>query len=107
MHRRSAILSVVRLRAALEKDRLQIFAQRIVPLQDLAKTSGIECLARLVAEDGEAVPPTDFIFAAQRYQLSRAIDEWVVGMPSAWRNPTARCCSTARSIWRSISPSSR
>jgi diguanylate cyclase (GGDEF)-like protein len=78
MHRRSAILSVVRLRAALEKDRLQIFAQRIVPLQDLAKTSGIECLARLVAEDGEAVPPTDFVLAAQRYQLSRAIDEWIV-----------------------------
>ena len=66
------------LRAALEKDRLQIFAQRIVPLTDPAKTSGIECLARLVAEDGEAVPPTDFLSAAQRYQLSRAVDEWIV-----------------------------
>jgi diguanylate cyclase (GGDEF)-like protein len=78
MHRRSDILSVVRLRAALEKDRLQIFAQRIVPLHDLAKTSGIECVARLVAEDGDAVPPTDFLSAAQRYQLARAVDEWIV-----------------------------
>jgi diguanylate cyclase (GGDEF)-like protein len=78
MHRRSDILSVVRLRAALEKDRLQVFAQRIVPLKDPAKTSGIECLARLVAEDGEAVPPTEFLSAAQRYQLSRAVDEWIV-----------------------------
>jgi len=78
MHRRSDILSVVRLRAALEKDRLQIFAQRIVPLHDLAKTSGIECVARLVAEDGDVVPPTDFLSAAQRYQLARAVDEWIV-----------------------------
>lgn len=78
MHRRSDILSVVRLRAALEKDRLQIFAQRIVPLHDLAKTNGIECLVRLVAEDGDVVPPTDFLSAAQRYQLSRAVDEWLV-----------------------------
>jgi len=78
MHRRSDILSVVRLRAALEKDRLQIFAQRIVPLHDLARTNGIECLARLVAEDGDVVPPTDFLSAAQRYQLSRAVDEWIV-----------------------------
>ena len=78
MHRRSDILSVVRLRAALEKDRLQVFAQRIVPLHDLAKTSGIECLARLVAEDGDVVPPADFLSAAQRYQLARAVDEWMV-----------------------------
>lgn len=78
MHRRSDILSIVRLRAALEKDRLQIFAQRIVPLHDLGKTSGIECLARLVAEDGDVIPPTDFLSAAQRYQLARAVDEWIV-----------------------------
>jgi diguanylate cyclase (GGDEF)-like protein len=78
MHRRSDILSVVRLRAALEKDRLQIFAQRIVPLHDLARTHGIECVARLVAEDGDVVPPTDFLSAAQRYQLSRSVDEWIV-----------------------------
>jgi diguanylate cyclase (GGDEF)-like protein len=78
MHRRSDILSVVRLRAALDKDRLQIFAQRIVPLHDLARTNGIECLARLVAEDGDVVAPTDFLSAARRYQLSRSVDEWIV-----------------------------
>lgn len=78
IRRRDDILSVVRLRTALESDSLQIFAQRIVPLADLRQTSGIECLVRLVAEDGSMVEPAQFFDAAQRYQLARAVDEWMI-----------------------------
>jgi EAL domain-containing protein (putative c-di-GMP-specific phosphodiesterase class I) len=57
---------------------LRIFAQRIAPTREITRTSGIECLARLVAEDGAIVEPADFLSAASRYQLSRAIDEWMI-----------------------------
>jgi diguanylate cyclase (GGDEF)-like protein len=75
---RKDILSVMRLRAALEKNRLKLFAQRMAPLFDTSSTSGFECLVRLVAEDGEIIPPADFMSAAQRYQLQGQIDDWVI-----------------------------
>jgi diguanylate cyclase (GGDEF)-like protein len=78
MRRKADISGVVRLRAALEKERLQVFAQRIVPLRDVARTSGVECLTRLVTEDGAILEPADFCSAASRYQLSRALDEWMI-----------------------------
>jgi diguanylate cyclase (GGDEF)-like protein len=78
MRRHSDILSAVRVRAALDKDRLQIYGQRIVSLRNPAQTIGVECLVRLVAEDGQVVAPAKFLSAARRYQLSRAVDEWVI-----------------------------
>lgn len=89
MHRRDDILGVVRLRTALDRNRLQIFAQRIVPLRDRTRTRAIECLVRLVAEDGAVVPPAEFLSAAKRYQLTGAIDEWMIEHALAALRPHA------------------
>lgn len=66
------------LREALEQDRMQLYAQRIMPLQDFKKPSGYELLVRLRDEDGHIVAPEEFLSAAYRYQLLPAVDRWVM-----------------------------
>lgn len=67
-----------RLRAALDEDRLQVFAQRIAPLKDIGRTSDIECLVRMVAEDGAIIPPAQLLPIAARYELMTAVDAWMI-----------------------------
>ncbi len=66
------------LREALEQDRMQLYAQRIMPLQDFTRPSGYELLVRLRDEDGHIVAPEEFLSAAYRYQLLPAVDRWVM-----------------------------
>jgi EAL domain-containing protein (putative c-di-GMP-specific phosphodiesterase class I) len=78
-----------RLRSALDQNRLQIFAQRIAPLRDIARTSDIECLVRLVAEDGAIIPPAQLLPVAERHQLLTAVDEWMLDHTLAMLEPHA------------------
>jgi len=66
------------LRSALKADRLLLYAQRIVPLQNPGLPGGYELLLRLRDVDGTLVSPGPLIEAAQRYQLLPSIDRWVV-----------------------------
>lgn len=66
------------LHEALEQDRMRLYAQRIMPLQDFKKPSGYELLVRLRDEDGRIVSPEEFLSAAYRYQLLPAVDRWVM-----------------------------
>ncbi|MEQ1581756.1 MAG: EAL domain-containing protein [Steroidobacteraceae bacterium] len=78
MRRQDDVIAVGRLRAALQADRMVLFAQPIVSLQDPGKPAGYEILVRLRDEDGSIVAPGHFISAAQRYQLLPSIDRWVM-----------------------------
>lgn len=78
MRRQEDITAVGQLRAALKADRLILYAQRIVPLQNPSLTGGFEILMRLCAPDGAIVAPGPLIGAASRYQLLPSIDRWVV-----------------------------
>lgn len=78
MRRQDDVIAVGRLRAALQADRMVLYAQRITPLQDTARGVGYEILVRLRDEDGSIVAPGEFISAAQRYQLLPSIDRWVM-----------------------------
>ena len=78
MRRQDDVIAVGRLRAALQADRMVLFAQRITPLQDATRSVGYEILVRLRDEDGSIVAPGEFISAAQRYQLLPSIDRWVM-----------------------------
>ncbi len=78
MRRQDDVIAVGRLRAALQADRMVLYAQRITPLQDANRPVGYEILVRLREEDGSIVAPGEFISAAQRYQLLPSIDRWVM-----------------------------
>ncbi len=67
-----------RLRRALDDDRFELFAQRIVPISG-AGLGRYELLLRLRDDAGELVPPGAFIFNAERFDLIGEIDRWVLG----------------------------
>ena len=77
MRRHDDVVAVGQLRSALKSDRLVLYAQRIVPLQDATLPGGYEILLRLRAADGGVVAPGSLISAAERYQLLPSIDRWV------------------------------
>jgi diguanylate cyclase (GGDEF)-like protein len=78
MRRHGDVLAVGQLRSALKSDRLLLYGQRIVPLQNPGLPGGYELLLRLRDVDGTLVSPGPLIDAAQRYQLLPSIDRWVV-----------------------------
>jgi diguanylate cyclase (GGDEF)-like protein len=78
MRRHDDVIIVGQLRDALKTDRLMLYAQKIVPLRDREKRGGYELLVRLRTADGSISTPSEFLSAAQRYQLLPSIDRWVV-----------------------------
>ncbi len=77
--RHTEILRAAELRDALEKDRLRIYCQPIVPLALEHRTAThYELLLRLQDTEGKIVLPGSFIPPAERYGLIGAIDRWVV-----------------------------
>lgn len=79
LHRFGEMAWVQRIHDALDEERFCLFAQKIVPLQNIHQTGAhIELLLRLRDREGNLVPPGDFIHAAERYGLMPLIDRWVV-----------------------------
>lgn len=75
--RSSEMRWVATLRSALNEERFELFHQRIQYL-DREDRYGMEILLRLRGEDGELVPPGQFLPAAERYGLALQLDAWVV-----------------------------
>jgi diguanylate cyclase (GGDEF)-like protein/PAS domain S-box-containing protein len=78
---------VGRIARAVEDGRLELYAQRIVrvaPVADdyasraAAEQPFFELMVRLRDEDGTLVPPSEFIPAAERYNVMVMVDRWVV-----------------------------
>jgi len=78
MRRNDDIAAVAQLRSAFKADRLLLYAQRIVPLQDSELPCSYEILMRVRDADGDLVAPGPLIVAAQRYQLLPAIDRRIL-----------------------------
>jgi EAL domain-containing protein (putative c-di-GMP-specific phosphodiesterase class I) len=78
MRRHDDVVAVGQLRAAFKNDRLLLYAQKIVPLQNPSLPGGYEILLRLRGPDDSIVAPGALINAAQRYQLLPTVDRWVV-----------------------------
>jgi len=68
---------VSQIQEAIEKHQFVLYAQTITPL-DSSLPMHFEILVRLVNDDGTIVPPGKFLPAAERYNLSPAIDLWVI-----------------------------
>jgi diguanylate cyclase (GGDEF)-like protein/PAS domain S-box-containing protein len=70
---------VGRIARAVEEGRLELYAQRIVGVSRAAGDQPFfELMVRLRDEDGSLVPPTEFIPAAERYNVMVMVDRWVV-----------------------------
>jgi diguanylate cyclase (GGDEF)-like protein/PAS domain S-box-containing protein len=70
---------VARIHEALEKERLCLYAQEIVPIDPSAPVgSNFELLIRILDERGQLVLPGTFIPAAERYNLMPILDRWVI-----------------------------
>ena len=76
--RRHDALWVKRLTAALKENRFRLLQQPIAAL-DSDGSSLFDLLMRLVDEQGETVPPSDFLPAARRTRMMQALDRWVIG----------------------------
>jgi diguanylate cyclase (GGDEF)-like protein/PAS domain S-box-containing protein len=70
---------VGRIARAVEDGRLELYAQRIVGISARAGHGAFfELMVRLRDEDGTLVPPSEFIPAAERYNVMVMVDRWVV-----------------------------
>ncbi|RKZ72050.1 MAG: hypothetical protein DRQ48_01550 [Gammaproteobacteria bacterium] len=85
--RRGEMKWVTKIKDAIDEDRMRLYIQPIVPLLKKGedeKTRHYECLIRMIDEDGKIVPPGAFLPAAERYDLSIRIDQWVFDAAYAW-----------------------
>lgn len=84
-HVRGDMKWVSRIQAALDEDRLRLYAQPIVPLTAGEKRGlHFEVLVRMLDERGRILPPGEFLEAAERYNLVHRIDRWVVEHTLKW-----------------------
>lgn len=75
---RLEMAAVSTIRAAIEADRLQLYAQAIHPVAHDGDGLYFEILVRMLDENGALLPPAVFMPAAERYGLMRQIDRWVI-----------------------------
>jgi diguanylate cyclase (GGDEF)-like protein len=66
-----------RIRAAIDEDRFLLYAQPILALgNDIIPRH--ELLIRMIGENGDPVPPASFLSIAERFDLIKEIDRWVL-----------------------------
>jgi diguanylate cyclase (GGDEF)-like protein/PAS domain S-box-containing protein len=78
-HRHREMHWVARVTRAAEERRLDLFYQPIVPLHPSGAPDFYELTVRLRDDNGTLIPPSEFIPAAERYNVMSVIDRWVVG----------------------------
>lgn len=76
--RRGQMEWVHRLQQALENDHFELFCQSIKPITDHTAEHHVEVLIRMIGEQGEIIPPNEFLPAAERYHMMPGIDRWVI-----------------------------
>tara|TARA_R110002020_G_scaffold108240_9_gene250977 strand:- start:601 stop:3072 length:2472 start_codon:yes stop_codon:yes gene_type:complete len=75
----SAAREVADLTAALEENRVILFAQEIHAIGHARERCGrVEILARLKARDGRIIGPDAFIPAAERFGMATVLDRWIL-----------------------------
>jgi diguanylate cyclase (GGDEF)-like protein/PAS domain S-box-containing protein len=77
-HRHREMHWVARVTRAAEENRLELFFQPIVRIGAEGAPTFHELTIRLRDDDGRLVPPSEFIPAAERYNVMSIIDRWVV-----------------------------
>ncbi|MSQ67887.1 MAG: EAL domain-containing protein [Gammaproteobacteria bacterium] len=73
-----------RINDALRDNRFELFLQPIVPIVADGSGDHYEILLRMRDERGQLVMPSEFLPAAERYNLAVKIDRWVVNHTLSW-----------------------
>ena len=71
---------------ALEHDHFKLYYQPYRALSRVSQATNFEVLLRLQHKDGTVIGPNAFLPTAERYNLSAAIDKWVVENTLKWLN---------------------
>jgi diguanylate cyclase (GGDEF)-like protein/PAS domain S-box-containing protein len=82
-HRHREMHWVSRVTRAAEDNRLELYFQPILPLSADSGRPFHELTVRLRDDEGALVPPSEFIPAAERYNVMSLIDRWVMGQAIA------------------------
>ncbi len=68
-----------RLQVAIKEERFTLYYQPIVAAYGSDNDGpSMEVLLRMLDENGDEIPPGDFVAAAERYRLMASVDRWVV-----------------------------
>ena len=78
LHGRERMQSVESVQQALRKDEFLLYCQLIKPLTAATKTSHFEILLRGIDDQGNPLPPNEFMPHAEHSRLMPAIDRWVI-----------------------------
>jgi diguanylate cyclase (GGDEF)-like protein/PAS domain S-box-containing protein len=73
----SRLVEAERIQRALSHDQLELHCQPILDLKN-NEVSQYELLLRLRADDGTLLPPSAFLYVAERFGTIMSIDSWVV-----------------------------
>ncbi|MFK7885384.1 MAG: EAL domain-containing protein [Gammaproteobacteria bacterium] len=87
MRRRREMQWAARINNALDENRFELFRQYIQPLSDapdLERGDHYELLLRMRDSNGALISPDVFISAAERYNITPAIDRWVIEHALDW-----------------------
>jgi diguanylate cyclase (GGDEF)-like protein/PAS domain S-box-containing protein len=84
MRRRRETQWASRISAALDEGRFDLYRMPIRSLQQPEEGDHYEILVRMRDETGKIVSPDHFIAAAERYNITPAIDRWVIENTFRW-----------------------
>jgi diguanylate cyclase (GGDEF)-like protein/PAS domain S-box-containing protein len=84
MRRRRETQWAARISAALDDGRFELYRMPIMPLKAHEEGEHYEILVRMRDEAGKIVSPDHFIAAAERYNITPAIDRWVIENTFRW-----------------------
>ena len=77
------------LKNAIREDRIMLYGQDIVSLSGRAEADGVqrkEVLSRLLSEQGEIIPPSAFVSAAERFGVIEFLDKHIIRKAFAYLN---------------------
>ena len=98
---------VAEINRAVERDLFCLYAQPIVPIAgEPSVASHFELLVRMKRDDNTLAQPGNFLGAAERYNLSRKIDRWVVSHALNWLSQQIRIHGTGPMLSINLSGSS-
>jgi diguanylate cyclase (GGDEF)-like protein/PAS domain S-box-containing protein len=84
MRRRRETQWAARISAALDDGRFELYRMPIMALKHREDGEHYEILVRMRDEQGKIVSPDHFIAAAERYNITPAIDRWVIENTFRW-----------------------
>lgn len=83
--KRDELQWVDRIEQAIELGSFVLYAQKIQPTRNYSESRPhFEVLVRMIEDNGEFIPPGAFLPAAERYNLTTKIDQWVIENTFRW-----------------------